>query len=155
MRPLGLFPLLEIVNHKIEQLQKAKASYEKRDKKKESHIMEVEEGLTDTDSESSHSSKSVRMMEVDQPIPKKKLTKVVEKKRKQVPMETPLEVPKKKKTNQEEEKKKDLFELVNPDEAARQKKIRAFKKKMGIIEDDDSFIKKAKKVSEEVDLSNE
>ena len=146
---------LEIVNHKIEQLQKAKASYEKRDKKKESHIMEMEEGLTDTDSESSHSSKSVRMMEVDQPIPKKKLTKVVEKKRKQVPMETPLEVPKKKKSNQEEEKKKDLFELVNPDEAARQKKIRAFKKKMGIIEDDDSFIKKAKKVSEEVDLSNE
>ena len=59
-------------------------------------------------------------------------------------------------TKQPKKKKRDFFELVNSDEAARQQKIRAFKIKMGIIQDDDdSFAKAAKKVSEEVDLSKE
>ena len=146
---------LDIVNHKIEQLQKAKASYERRDKKKESHNLEKEE-LTDSDSISTQSSKSIRMMEVEQPIPKKRLTKIGEVPKKEKAKATSEEEEKKMMAKPSKKKKRDLFEMVNPDEAARQQKIRAFKIKMGIIqEDEDSFAKAAKKISEEVDLSKE
>ena len=66
---------LDILNHKIEQLQKAKASYKRQEKSKESHNIDKMLELSNTESNLSHSNKSLRIMHFEQVIPRKKITK--------------------------------------------------------------------------------
>ena len=116
---------LDIVNHKLEQLKKAKAAFEKKDKNKKESKMIEEDLQSLTDSSSSESEVSIMVTE-KQRIPKK--TKKVETQKKKVlekeislkeaPMEAPKKVTKKPQKKEApkkvEEPKKDPEKSVRP-----------------------------------------
>ena len=135
---------LEIVQMKLDQLNKAKEGYAKKAKAKEHQLLEKNVTLDNSsDSISSASStgseRSLQMNEKD-PIPRKKKF---------------VEVTKKEEKKPEKKRKAITLEDVSPDEAAFLKKKEAFKK-MFIADyspEEQDFQKKAKDLHNEVDLS--
>ena len=164
---------LEIVNLKINQLKKAKALYEKKEKTKESNnIEDKSKPSSNSNSDLSSTKRSVFMTDMDQRISKKygklkevspdqaAFNKTKDKIKKALGLETKTKVNKKEKMCSTTKKRKHkMIKEVSPDQAAFNKTKDDIKRMLGLTvetsQEEIDFQEKAKKLSDEVNLSME